>query len=120
MPISLRDGSARAPTLVRRAGRDSSLTIRAPRINVGTAASMGIRSQRRVGCLPVHVACGALPMDDLLIRQATVYDGSGADPTRADLAVRAGRIRAIAPTLSKDAKRVIDADGLALMPGIVD
>ena len=30
-------------------------------------------------------------MDDLLIRQATLYDGSGADPMRADLAVRAGR-----------------------------
>ena len=59
-------------------------------------------------------------MDDLLIRQATLYDGSGADPIRADLAVRAGRIRAIAPSLPKDAKQVIDADGLALMPGIID
>ncbi len=59
-------------------------------------------------------------MDDLLIRQATLYDGSGADPMRADLAVRAGRIRAIAPSLPEDAKQVIDADGLALMPGIID
>jgi N-acyl-D-aspartate/D-glutamate deacylase len=59
-------------------------------------------------------------MDDLLIQQATLYDGSGADPQRADLAVHAGRIRAIAPSLPKDAKRVVDADGLALMPGIID
>ena len=59
-------------------------------------------------------------MDDLLIRQATLYDGSGADPMRADLAVRAGRICAIAPSLPADAKQVIDADGLALMPGIID
>jgi N-acyl-D-amino-acid deacylase len=59
-------------------------------------------------------------MDDLLIRQATLYDGTGADPLRADLAVRAGRIRAIGPALPKDAKQVIDADGLALMPGIID
>src|SRR5262245_29857500 len=59
-------------------------------------------------------------MDDLLIRHATLYDGSGADPIRADLAVRGGRIRAIAPSLPKDAKQVIDADGLALMPGIID
>lgn len=59
-------------------------------------------------------------MDDLLIRQATVYDGSGADPMRADLAVRAGRIRAIAPALPKDTSQVVDADGLALMPGIID
>jgi N-acyl-D-amino-acid deacylase len=59
-------------------------------------------------------------MDDLLIRQATLYDGSGADPIQADLAVRSGRIRAIAPSLPQDAKHVIDADGLALMPGIID
>ncbi len=59
-------------------------------------------------------------MDDLLIRGATLYDGSGADPVRADLAVRAGRIRAIAPSLPKDARQAIDADGLALMPGIID
>ncbi|HEY6353750.1 MAG TPA: amidohydrolase family protein, partial [Burkholderiaceae bacterium] len=59
-------------------------------------------------------------MDDLLIRGATLYDGTGADPIRADLAVRAGRIRAIAPSLPADAKQIIDADGLALMPGIID
>jgi N-acyl-D-aspartate/D-glutamate deacylase len=59
-------------------------------------------------------------MDDFLIRHAMLYDGSGADPLRADLAVRAGRIRAVGPSLPADAKRVIDADGLALMPGIID
>ena len=59
-------------------------------------------------------------MIDLLIRKATLYDGSGTDPQRADLAVRADAFRAIAPSLAKDAKRAIDADGLALMPGIID
>ncbi len=59
-------------------------------------------------------------MDELLIRGATLYDGSGAEPCRADLAVRGGRIRAIGTDLAADARRVIDADGLALMPGIVD
>jgi N-acyl-D-aspartate/D-glutamate deacylase len=59
-------------------------------------------------------------LNDLLIRNATLYDGSGADPQLADLAVRAGRIHAIAPSLPKDAKQIVDADGLALMPGIID
>ncbi len=59
-------------------------------------------------------------MHDLLIRHATLYDGSGADPIRADLAVRAGRIRAIAPSLPVEAKQVNDADGLALLPDIID
>jgi len=59
-------------------------------------------------------------MDDLLIRHATLYDGSGADPIEGDLAVHAGRIRAIGLSLPQDAKRTIDADCLALMPGIID
>ena len=59
-------------------------------------------------------------MDDLLIRGATLYDGSGAGPMQADLAVRGGLIRAIAPALAPAARQVIDAHGLALMPGIID
>jgi N-acyl-D-aspartate/D-glutamate deacylase len=59
-------------------------------------------------------------MDDLLIRGASIFDGSGADPVVGDLAVRDGRIRAIAASLPVDATQVIDAGGLALMPGIVD
>jgi N-acyl-D-amino-acid deacylase len=59
-------------------------------------------------------------MDDLLIRGAQLFDGSGADPLRGDLAVRDGRIRALAAALPVDAKQVIDAQGLALMPGIID
>ena len=59
-------------------------------------------------------------MDDLLIRGATLIDGSGAGPFTGDLAVRGGRIRAIGATLEVDAQRVIDASGLALMPGIID
>jgi len=59
-------------------------------------------------------------MDDLLIRSATLLDGSGAEPTVGDLAVRNGRIRAIGPSLKVDSRQVIDADGLALMPGIID
>jgi N-acyl-D-aspartate/D-glutamate deacylase len=59
-------------------------------------------------------------MDDLLIRGATLYDGSGGDPVCADLAVSAGRIRAIDASLPAAARRVVDASGLALMPGIID
>jgi N-acyl-D-amino-acid deacylase len=59
-------------------------------------------------------------MDDLLIRGALLYDGTGAEPVQADLAVRNGRIRAIGNSLAVDATQVIDAAGLALMPGIID
>jgi N-acyl-D-aspartate/D-glutamate deacylase len=59
-------------------------------------------------------------VDDLLLRGATLLDGSGAEPMVGDLAVRDGRIRAIGASLPVDARHVIDAGGLALMPGIID
>src|SRR5258706_6590855 len=58
-------------------------------------------------------------MFDLLIRGATVFDGSGAAPVTADVAIRNGRIAEVGRR-SGGARRVVDADGLALMPGIVD
>lgn len=58
--------------------------------------------------------------DDLLIRGARLFDGSGGEPFDADVAVKDGRIRAIAASLPVDAAQVIDAHGLALMPGIID
>ncbi len=58
-------------------------------------------------------------MFDLLICGATVFDGSGAVPVTADVAIRNGRIAEVGrPT--GGARRKVDANGLALMPGIVD
>jgi len=54
-------------------------------------------------------------MNDLLIRGATVYDGTGEPGCVADVAVKDGRIAAPGP-----AQHTLDAGGLALMPGIVD
>jgi N-acyl-D-amino-acid deacylase len=59
-------------------------------------------------------------MLDLLIRGALVFDGSGAEPGVRDVAVEKGRISAIGHRLSERAAQVVDAGGLALMPGIVD
>ncbi|MDQ6681486.1 MAG: amidohydrolase family protein [Pseudomonadota bacterium] len=59
-------------------------------------------------------------MIDLLIRNALVVDGSGAESVRADVAVAGGRIAQIASRIDAAATRTIDADGLALMPGIID
>ena len=58
-------------------------------------------------------------MHNLVIRGATVVDGLGHDPIRADVAVRDGRIVAIGE-VAKDATKIVDAGGLALMPGIID
>ena len=59
-------------------------------------------------------------MDDLIIRSALVIDGSGSPGRMADVAVANGRIAAIEPKLTRQAHRIIDADGLVAAPGFID
>ncbi|HXX91106.1 MAG TPA: amidohydrolase family protein [Acidimicrobiales bacterium] len=63
-------------------------------------------------------------MHDLVIRGGTLVDGTGAPPRRADLAVDAGRVAAVADagpeTAAWEAAETIDADGLMVAPGFVD
>ncbi|HYM02422.1 MAG TPA: amidohydrolase family protein [Stellaceae bacterium] len=58
-------------------------------------------------------------MHDLGIRDAVVFDGSKTPGRRASVAVSDGRIAEIADDVGS-ARQVIDADGMALMPGIID
>ena len=59
---------------------------------------------------------------DLLIRDASVVDGTGAKAYRANVLVKGDTIVAIETKLSPDAKaaRVIDANGRTLAPGFID
>ena len=59
-------------------------------------------------------------MDDLLIKGALVYDGTGAAPAIKDVAARAHQITAVGQNLPQNARQIIDGTGLALMPGIID
>jgi N-acyl-D-amino-acid deacylase len=56
---------------------------------------------------------------DLIIRGASIYDGSGAPPSSGDLAVRGDRIVEVGETTGA-AAREIDARGLAVAPGFID
>ncbi|MCU0270017.1 MAG: amidohydrolase family protein [Acidimicrobiales bacterium] len=59
---------------------------------------------------------------DLLVRNGTLVDGTGAPARPADVAVRGNRIAEVAPPgqVVGDAHRVIDADGALVTPGFVD
>ena len=59
-------------------------------------------------------------VDDLLIRGGHVVDGTGAPGRDADVAVRGGLIVAIEPRSSRSARRVIDARGQVVAPGLID
>ncbi len=58
---------------------------------------------------------------DVLITNATVFDGSGGPPRQEDIAVADGRVAARGHRLpASQADRVIDASGQWLMPGLLD
>lgn len=56
---------------------------------------------------------------DVVIRNGTIYDGTGRAPATGDLAIRNGRIAAIGNVPGRG-KREIDAAGLAVAPGFVN
>ena len=60
-------------------------------------------------------------MNDLVIRGATVVDGTGKPPVQADVAVRDGRIAEVRAGINTaGAAKVVDAGGLVLSPGFID
>ena len=58
-------------------------------------------------------------MHDIIIRGGLVYDGSGAEPRHADIAIDGERITAVGE-LTKNALEEIDASGHIVTPGFVD
>ncbi|MGW7278458.1 N-acyl-D-amino-acid deacylase family protein [Streptomyces sp. NPDC054844] len=65
-------------------------------------------------------------MEELVLRDADVVDGSGADSYRADVVVDDGRIVSIVKEAAAagcqrpEARRELDAEGLVLAPGFID
>jgi N-acyl-D-amino-acid deacylase len=60
------------------------------------------------------------PIFDVLIKGGTVYDGTGAAPIKADIAIKGDRIVAIGNLRDAQATTVIDARGLAVAPGFIN
>src|SRR5207344_1765478 len=58
-------------------------------------------------------------MHDFVVKNALIYDGLGGAATHGAVAVTDGRIAAVGEAVGAG-REVVDADGLALMPGIID
>ncbi|HEV8146008.1 MAG TPA: amidohydrolase family protein [Bryobacteraceae bacterium] len=57
----------------------------------------------------------------IAITGATVFDGTGAEPRRATVLIRDGKITGVGANLAiPEGARVVQADGLALLPGLFD
>jgi N-acyl-D-amino-acid deacylase len=57
---------------------------------------------------------------DVVIRNGTVYDGTGAEGQHVDLAIRGDRIATIGDLKNAKAKTIVDASGLAVAPGFIN
>jgi N-acyl-D-amino-acid deacylase len=57
---------------------------------------------------------------DVIIRNGTVYDGSGSPPRVADVAIDGERITAVGDLRTSKGKQEIDARGLAVAPGFIN
>jgi N-acyl-D-aspartate/D-glutamate deacylase len=64
-------------------------------------------------------ACTTATTYDTVIRNATIYDGSGAPPIHGDVAIKGDRIAAVG-TVSGHATKEIDAHGMAVSPGFIN
>ncbi len=56
----------------------------------------------------------------LLIRNGTIYDGSGAPPFTGDVAIISDHIADVGPKIPGEAKTIIDAGGKAVAPGFIN
>jgi N-acyl-D-amino-acid deacylase len=70
-----------------------------------------------VSGVALHAADSAY---DVIIRNGTIYDGSGGNPFTGDVAIRGDKIVAIGNLAGAKAKVEIDARGLAVAPGFIN
>lgn len=57
---------------------------------------------------------------DLLIKNGMIYDGTGTEPRRGDIAIRGDKIAAVGDLARATAPKMFDATGLAVAPGFID
>ena len=55
-----------------------------------------------------------------LLKNAKIYDGTGADPFVADILIEQDRIAKIGPSIDIPADSVMDLQGLSITPGFID
>ena len=57
---------------------------------------------------------------DVIIRNGTVFDGTGSSPYTADVAISGDTIAAIGDLSGSNARKELDANGMAVAPGFIN
>ena len=55
-----------------------------------------------------------------LLKNAKIYDGTGAEPFLGDILIRDDRIEKVGAQLELPADRVVNLEGLSIAPGFID
>ena len=55
-----------------------------------------------------------------LFRNGLIYDGTGSSPAVGDVLIENDRILEVGGTIAAEADRIIDLEGLAVCPGLID
>ena len=73
-----------------------------------------------LGVLALTTPAAAEPRYDIVTTGGTVYDGSGGEGKRADVAISGDKIVKVGKIAAKDGKQVIDAKGKAVAPSFIN
>jgi len=76
------------------------------------------RSVGFIGLMGALAGCG--PSYDTILRHGTVYDGTGAAPVTADVAIKGDSVAAIGDLSKARGKVELDVTGLAVAPGFIN
>ncbi|HSR42765.1 MAG TPA: D-aminoacylase [Longimicrobiales bacterium] len=70
--------------------------------------------------LVLAAACGQAPVYDVVVRDGTIYDGSGSAPVVGDVAIDGDSVVAVGEIGRATGRTEIDAAGLAVSPGFIN
>lgn len=93
--------------------KQRSLLNRRDFLAAGSLAAVG-------SAMPRTVLGYANPSFDLIIKGASILDGTGGAAWQADLGIKGDMIAALGQIGSEQGSRVIDAEGLCVSPGFID
>jgi len=89
-------------------------------LSLAACATTSTDTESDEGPAPFASTYTPRPSTPTLIRNATVFDGNGAELANADVLMRDGRIVAVGQNLSAEGATVIDGTGKFVTPGIID
>jgi N-acyl-D-amino-acid deacylase len=80
----------------------------------------GVFAVITVGCAPVARQNSTSMRYDLILRNGTIYDGSGSAPRVGDVAINRDTIIAVGKLTNASGRKEIDVTGLAVAPGFIN